>query len=124
MPIRYGDANAMRTVLQNVMSRQGGSVKPVQQPQYLLACDRADRLMRIIDTVEAMETEGARRTTRTYELPAGIAAASVVQAFAVICPERFSNAPAAAAADNSIVVRGTPELLAQCDELFKQLTAN
>lgn len=126
LPVRHGDPNAMRAALQNVMSRQGGSVNPVVSPPALIVCDRADRLQRIINVVEALEAEGARRTAKTYTLPAGIDAANAAAAFAVIVgQERYERDPAAGSVGGStVVVRGTPEQLALCDELFKQLVAN
>ncbi|GIK53769.1 MAG: hypothetical protein BroJett014_27420 [Planctomycetota bacterium] len=125
MPIRHGDANSMRAVLQNVMSRAGGSVNPNIVPPTLIVCDRADRLQRIINAIEAMEAEGARRTAKTYTLPAGINAASAAAGFATIIGERYNQPtpPAAAVNETTVVVRATPEQLVLCDELFKQLVA-
>jgi type II secretory pathway component GspD/PulD (secretin) len=124
IPLRYSDPNAVRAALQNVMSRLGGAVNPIQQPQFLLASDRADRLQRIIDAVEAFETEGARRTAKTYLLPPGINAANAAAGFATLVgSERYGqpSPPAAAVNESTVVVRGTPEQLALCDELHKQM---
>lgn len=125
IPIRHGDANSMRAVLQNVMSRVGGSINPNIAPPAMIVCDRADRLQRIINAIEAMEAEGARRTAKTYTLPAGINAASAAAGFATIIGERYNQPtpPAAAVNETTVVVRATPEQLVLCDELFKQLVA-
>lgn len=128
LPLRYSDPNAVRAALQNLMSRQGGSVNPIVQPQFLLVCDRADRLRRVIDAVEAFETEGARRTAKTYEFPEGIDAQQFQAAFGLLVGERGAverySGNGAAAALNHIVVRGQPEQIALCDELHKQICAN
>lgn len=128
LPLRYSDPNAVRAALQNLMSRQGGSVNPIMQPQFLLVCDRADRLRRIIDAVEAFEAEGARRTAKTYEFPEGIDAPQFQAAFGLLVGERGAverySGNGSAAALNRIVVRGQPEQIALCDELHKQICAN
>ncbi|CAG0971056.1 hypothetical protein PLCT2_01353 [Planctomycetaceae bacterium] len=126
LPVRHGDPNAMRAALQNVMSRQGGWVNPIAQPPALLVGDRADRLQRIINVVEALEAEGARRTAKTYFLPPGICATTAAAGFSTIIGERYnpSTPPAAAVNESAVAVRGTPEQLALCDELFKQLVAS
>lgn len=108
------------------MSRRGGNVNPVMSPPSLIVCDRADRLLRIINVVEAMEAEGARRTAKTYILPPGISANSAAAGFStIIGSERYSQPtpPAAAVNDTTVVVRATPEQLMLCDELHKQLVA-
>lgn len=126
LPVRYGDPNALRAALQNVMSRRGGNVNPVMSPPSLIVCDRADRLLRIINVVEAMEAEGARRTAKTYILPPGISANSAAAGFStIIGSERYNQPtpPAAAVNETTVVVRATPEQLVLCDELHKQLVA-
>ncbi|MBP9892808.1 MAG: hypothetical protein KBG84_12970 [Planctomycetes bacterium] len=125
IPLRYSDANVARASLQNLMSRQGGTVNPLQAPQFLLIGDRADRLQRLIDAVEAFETEGARRTAKTYILPPGISATSAATGFSTIIGERYNQPtpPAAAVNETTVVVRATPEQLVLCDELHKQLVA-
>lgn len=126
IPLRFSDPNAVRAALQNLMSRQGGSVNPIQQPQFLLACDRADRLQRVIDACEAFEAEGGRRKAKTYVLPPGISANSAAAGFStIIGSERYNQPTPAAAAvnDTTVVVRATPEQLVLCDELHKQLVA-
>ena len=125
IPLRHSDANVARAALQNLMSRQGGTVNPLQAPQFLLIGDRADRLQRLIDAVEAFEAEGARRTAKTYTLPPGISATSAAAGFSTIIGERYNQPtpPAAAVNETTVVVRATPEQLVLCDELHKQLVA-
>jgi type II secretory pathway component GspD/PulD (secretin) len=126
IPLRHSDANVARAALQNLMSRQGGTVNPLQAPQFLLIGDRADRLQRLIDAVEAFEAEGARRTAKTYILPPGISANSAAAGFStIIGSERYNQPtpPAAAVNETTVVVRATPEQLVLCDELHKQLVA-
>lgn len=126
IPLRFSDANMLRAALQNLVSRSGGTVNPIQLPSYLLIGERADRAQRLIDTIEAIETEGARQTVKVYDLPAGVSATNVVAGFSTIVGQGAygrTSPPASAVSDSIVVVRGSPEQIALCDDLLKQLVA-
>ena len=123
-PVRYGDANAYRATLQNMVSRSGGSVNPAPGwVQQLVVCERADRLRRILATVEAMEAENGRRKTRIFELPEGVNSEMVVGAFSLVLGERSYNVQSTAAAGRfTVIARGMPEQFEECEKLLKALT--
>ena len=121
MPVRNGDANAYRAALQNLMSRRGGSVSPVHSPPHLVISDRADRVWRIIDLVEAMELEGSRKSVASYEVPGGINPEVVARALSIMLPRDMNQEACAAVGSSTIFLRGSPEAHAMGQTLLKKL---
>lgn len=71
--LRYADPNAMRAALQYLVSRQGGSVHPVQGSNGLLITDRAERVRHMVKLADALDSTGAgEQTLEKYDLPESI----------------------------------------------------
>ncbi len=53
--LKYADANAVRAALQNLMSRQGGSVNPIQGINSLILADYSYNIRRLAQIVQLMD---------------------------------------------------------------------
>jgi hypothetical protein len=116
------DENALRGALQNLASRQGGSVNPVSGGG-LLICDRADRVRELCKVADAIDSAMASEV-KAYEAPPGIKADAAIK----ILHDLFSTAQkfranpptfTRGAGETAIMVRGTSDLHAEVADALK-----
>ncbi len=84
--LRHADANGVRGALQNLVSRAGGSVNPVQGANGLLVSERAERVRELAKLADTLDSAGqGAGTLEKYDLPEGVdpvgAASAIVALF-------------------------------------------
>jgi hypothetical protein len=116
------DENALRGALQNLTSRQGGSVNPVVGGG-LLICDRTDRVRELYKVANAFDS-AMNSEIKAYETPAGIATDDAIKVLRELfaTAQKFRMSPPTitrGAGETTIMVRGTIDLHAEVAEALK-----
>lgn len=107
------EANGLRGTLQNLTSRQGGSVNPTANGD-LLICDRTDRVRELVKLASEIDLAMVPEI-RTHDVPEGVDVEKAVQALQQLLggaakhrlmQPSFTRSPSR----NAVIVRGSAEL--------------
>lgn len=86
--LENAEANVVRSVVQNMVSRQGGQASPARSA--LVVTDRADRLRQVIKTIREID-EAAKTEVRGYDLPNGVEPAVGLKAIQALFTNEMQN---------------------------------
>ncbi|MCB9932607.1 MAG: hypothetical protein H6841_04205 [Planctomycetes bacterium] len=120
----HADENALRGALQNLTTRQGGMINPVQGGG-LLICDRADRVREMHKAARELDANIATEI-KAHDVPVGVNADDAVKALRELFGQsrKFAMNPPTftrATGEARVIIRGSAGLHAEAAEALKAM---